>query len=102
MHRHPSFAAAAILQVNVPVQLPGQGPLSIAMLGLAKSELSLLSIAARLAPLIAQAVPTLDQAPQDEQEPSKSARSASNAAASTPNGKCPSLHQQMDHALLAS
>ena len=75
------------MQVNVPVHLPGKGPLSLALLGLAKSDMSLLNIATKLSPLIAAAVPTLDR-PVEEEEDAQRARSKSHASASTLNGVC--------------
>ena len=43
------------LQVNIPVQVPGQPPMSVALLGLQRSDLRLLHVAAKLGPLISRA-----------------------------------------------
>ena len=76
-----------LLQVNIPISIPGQGPLSIALLGLAKSDRSLIDIAARLAPHIAAAVPALDQPGDAEgEEEEEASRKGSNVRASTSAG----------------
>ncbi len=39
-------------QVNIPVLVPGQPPMSIALLGLQRSDMRLLHVAAKLGPVI--------------------------------------------------
>ena len=41
-------------QVNVPVQVPGQPPMSVALLGLQRSDMRLLHVAAKLGPVISR------------------------------------------------
>ena len=50
-----------MVQVNIPVLMPGQPPLSVALLGLHKSDMRLLHVAAKLGAFIANA---LEQASQ--------------------------------------
>ena len=42
-------------QVNIPVLVPGQPPMSVALLGLQRSDMRLLHVAAKLGPLISRA-----------------------------------------------
>ncbi|KAK9794378.1 hypothetical protein WJX73_002477 [Symbiochloris irregularis] len=85
-------ALAGIPQVNVPIDIPGQGPLSIALLGLAKSDMSLIDIALRMAPLINKVIPTLNtrMAQEDDEREEETAgaraRRQSNSHASTASG----------------
>lgn len=41
------------MQVVIPVTVPGHGPLGITLLGLAKSDAALVTVAGKLGPLIA-------------------------------------------------
>ena len=43
------------MQVNIPVLIPGQPPMSVALLGLQRSDTRLLHVAAKLGPLISAA-----------------------------------------------
>ena len=45
----------------VPVVVPGHGPLGITLLGLAKSDAALVTVAAKLGPLIADNIAALGQ-----------------------------------------
>jgi hypothetical protein len=45
----------ALMQVNIPVLVPGRPPMSVALLGLQRSDTRLLHVAAKLGPLISAA-----------------------------------------------
>lgn len=47
------------LQAVIPVALPGQPPLSIALLGTPRSDLQLLHLVAKLGPLIGRLAPQI-------------------------------------------
>ncbi len=47
------------LQAVIPVTLPGQPPLSIALLGMPRSDLQLLHLVAKLGPLLGRLAPQI-------------------------------------------
>lgn len=53
-----------VVQVVIPVDVPGHGPLGISLLGLPKTDAALVTAAAKLGPLIADTIQAIHKRPQ--------------------------------------
>ncbi|KAK9806733.1 hypothetical protein WJX72_000870 [[Myrmecia] bisecta] len=81
---------AGIPQVAIPVNLPGERPLSVSILGLQKSDMRVLAVAAALGPLIGQEVERLEGKRAEQAAAKQSGGKAKAGAKKTGKGKAAS------------